>query len=120
MDIHKDSKLLLFAALMLGLMVGAPFAGAVPSPGDVHSMAYLGVMVESVSPEKAASLHLKDHSGAVITGVDQDGPACRAGLKSGDIVIVFDGKPVEGPDQFANFIHSSAAGTIVSMTVIRD
>src|SRR5450755_946888 len=120
MDIHRVSKLLLITGLMLVMMAGAPFVGAVPTPGDVHSTAYLGVMVDSVSPEKAASLHLKDHSGAAITGVDQDGPACRAGLKSGDIVVAFDGKPVEGPDQFASFIHSSAAGTIVAMTVIRD
>jgi serine protease Do len=77
-------------------------------------------MVDNVSPATAASLHLKDGSGAAITGVDQDGPACRAGLKSGDIVTAFNGKPVEGGDQFASLIHSSAAGTVVSMTVIRD
>src|SRR5450755_4688466 len=120
MDIHKVSKLLLFAALMLVMMTGAPFAGAVPMPGDAHSAAYLGVMVDSVSPEKAASLHLKDGSGAAITGVDQDGPACRAGLKGGDIVTAFNGKPVSGPEQFASVIHSTAPGSTVAMTVIRD
>jgi len=120
---HRVSQRLLSAALMLGMTGVVPAAGAVPlppSPWDVHSTAYLGVMVESVSLEKAAALHLKDGNGAAITGVDQDGPACRAGLKSGDIVTAFNGKPVSGPDQFADVIHSSAAGAIVSMTVIRD
>ena len=120
MVIHRVAKLMIFAAWMAGVTGMAPWAGAVPSPGDPHSTAYLGVMVDNVAPTTAASLHLKDGSGAVITGVDQDGPACRAGLKSGDIVTAFNGKPVEGGDQFASLIHSSAAGTVVSMTVIRD
>ena len=120
MVIHRVAKLILFVTSMAAVMGIVPVAGAVPSPGDPHSTAYLGVMVDNVSPATAASLHLKDGSGAAITGVDQDGPACHAGLKSGDIVTAYNGKPVEGGDQFASLIHSSAAGTVVSMTVIRD
>ena len=77
-------------------------------------------MVDNVPADKAASLHLKDGGGAAITGVDQDGPACRAGLKRGDIVVAFNGKQVEGPDQFASLIHSSAPDSSATMTVIRD
>ena len=120
MVIHKVAKLILFVTVMAAMMGVVPLASAVPSPGDPHSSAYLGVMVENVSPTTAASLHLKDGSGAAITGVDQDGPACHAGLKSGDIVTAFNGKPVEGGGQFASLIHSSVAGTVVSMIVIRD
>jgi serine protease Do len=105
---------------MAGVTGVATMAGAVPSSGDPHATAYLGVMVDNVSPTTAASLHLKDGSGAVITGVDQDGPACHAGLKSGDIVTTFNGKPVTGPEQFASAIHSTAPRTAVAMTVIRD
>ena len=105
---------------MAGVTGIVPLAGAVPSSGDPHATAYLGVMVDNVSPMTAAALHLKDGSGAVITGVDQDGPACHAGLKGGDIVTTFDGKPVTGPEQFASAIHSTVPGTSVAMTVIRD
>lgn len=120
MVIHKVSKLYLLAVLGLGLVGVTPAASADPFPADSHSTAYLGVMVDSVSPEKAAGLHLKDGRGAAITGVDQDGPACRAGLKKGDIVVAFNGKPVEGPDQFAGLIHGSAPGSSAALTVMRD
>ena len=120
MVIHKVSKVILSAVVTLGMLSVLPVAGAAPTPGDAHSTAYMGVMVDSVSPELAASLHLKDGSGAAITGVDQDGPACRAGLKNGDVVVAFNGKPVEGPEQLASLIHTSTAGKTVSMTVLRD
>jgi membrane-associated protease RseP (regulator of RpoE activity) len=87
-------------------------------PGDSGNGAYLGVMVEKVSPEKAASLHLSN-GGALIENVDQDGPACHAGLKGGDIVTAFNGKAVTSPDQFAGMIHGSAPGSVVTLTVNR-
>src|ERR1035437_7901830 len=105
---------------MAGMMGIVPSAGAVPSAGDPHATAYLGGIAGNVSPVTESSLHLKDGSGAVITGVIQDGPACHEGLKSGDIVTVFNSKPVTGPEQFASAIHSTAPGTAVAMTVIRD
>jgi serine protease Do len=88
-------------------------------PGDPPSGAYLGVMVEKVSPETAAALHLTS-GGTTIQNVDQDGPACRAGMKGGDVVTAFNGKPVSGPDQFASMIHSSTPGSTVTLTVYRD
>ncbi len=119
MSIHKFSQLIVFSMAVISLTGALPTAVAAPT-GDNHSTAYMGVMVDTVPSEVANALHLKDGSGAIITGVDQDGPACRSGLKTGDVVVAFNGKPVDGPNQLASLIHSSAPGTTVSMTVARD
>ncbi len=102
------------AAMLVAMFPGA----AIPASAGDHGGAYLGVMVDTVSPETAAALHLKS-GGASIDNVDQDGPACRAGLKDGDIVISYNGKAVNGSEQFANLIHSSAPGSTVTLTVVR-
>jgi membrane-associated protease RseP (regulator of RpoE activity) len=120
MAIHKVSKVLIGAVLALGLAGSAPSAlAAWGTPGDTHGSAYLGVMVDTVSSETATSLHLKN-GGAVIANVDQDGPACHAGLHGGDIVVAFNGKPVSSSDQFASLIHASTPGSTATMTVIRN
>jgi len=116
MAIHRTSKVVICAALALGLAAMAP---ATLAAKGTSGGAYLGVMVDTVSPEKAASLHLKD-GGAVIDNVDQDGPACHAGLQTGDIVVAFNGTPVSSSDQFASLIHASAPNSTVMMTVIRN
>ena len=113
---RNASNFLMIAALTLSMAV-ASFA--VPGhPDDPSRGAYLGVMVDKVSPETAAALHLTN-GGTTIANVDQDGPACHAGLKGGDVVTAFNSKPVSGPDQFASMIHSSAPGTTVTLTVWR-
>jgi len=106
--------------LLCGVLVlaAASCSLAAGHPGDPSNGAYLGVMVEKVSPEAAASLHLAN-GGALIENVDQDGPACRAGLKGGDVVTAFNGKSVTNPDQFASMIHGSAPGSVVTLTVNR-
>jgi serine protease Do len=121
MGLHNVSKLMIATALLLGLAGAAPTAVAARGGGwgDSHGSAYLGVMVDNISPETAASLHLKN-GGAAITNVDQDGPACHAGLQSGDIVVAFNTKPVSSSEQFATLIHASAPGSTATMTVIRN
>src|SRR5215469_6757802 len=115
MAMRQVLNLLLCGALTLGAATSSLGAG---HPGDPSTGAYLGVMVEKVSPEMASSLHLAN-AGALIENVDQDGPACRAGLKGGDVVTAFNGKAVTNPDQFAGFIHASAPGGTVTLTVVR-
>lgn len=116
MAIGRVANLLLCGALVLGVAGSSLAAG---HPGDPSNGAYLGVMVENVSPEMASTLHLAN-GGAVIENVDQDGPACRAGLKSGDVVTAFNGRTVSNRDQFANMIHGNTPGTTVTLTVLRN
>jgi serine protease Do len=92
-------------------------AGGWPEP---HSGAYLGVHIEQVSQQTASNLKLSEASGALITYVDQDGPACKAGLKNNDVIVGFNGSKVQNPDQLSDLIHATAAGKSVKLTVLRD
>jgi membrane-associated protease RseP (regulator of RpoE activity) len=113
---HRALKFCAITTLMMSM--AAPWSMAKGMPGDPSNGAYLGVMVDKVSPEAASALHLS--GGTLISTVDQDGPACQAGLKPGDIVSAYNGKPVTDPDQFASLIHSTPAGSTVTMTVWRN
>jgi serine protease Do len=85
-----------------------------------HSGGYLGVQITGVSPERAAASKLPDASGAVITYVDQDGPACRAGLMENDVVVAFNGSKIDSPEQLQGLIHTSPSQKPVMLTVIRN
>src|SRR5215469_564689 len=115
MAIHRVLQAVICAALALALAGAAPTMLAAKG---TSGGAYLGVMVDTVSPETASSMHLKN-GGAAITTVDQDGPACHAGLQSGDVVVGFNGQPVTTSEQFASLIHSSTPGSTATITVIR-
>ena len=56
---------------------------------------WLGVRIQTVTEDIAESLGLKDSKGALVSGVMPDGPAKLSGMKSGDVILQFDGKEVE-------------------------
>lgn len=80
---------------------------------------YLGVAPQDITPQLAKAFKLKDTHGFIITGVGAKGPAAKAGLKPGDVVVSIDGKPVANSRDALNRIAGRAPGSVVTLKVIR-
>ena len=80
---------------------------------------WLGVQIQSMSPDMAASLGLKSEKGAIVAQVEPNSPAAKAGVEQGDIVTAIDGKPVEDNRDVTRKVASVAAGTSATFTVNR-
>jgi hypothetical protein len=87
---------------------------------EAHSGAYLGVQITAVTPQRASALKLSDPAGAIITYVDQDGPACHAGLMENDVVVAYEGSKIDGPEQLQGLIHATAPQKTVTLTIMRN
>jgi serine protease Do len=92
-------------------------AAATRGVGDADA-SKLGVTVQSVTPEIARQLDLKDPSGVVVTRVDPEGAAGEAGMQRGDVIVEIDRKPVKSVDDFEK-LTASAGGKQVLMRVQR-
>jgi Do/DeqQ family serine protease len=80
----------------------------------------LGVAIQGVSPEIAASLGLKDERGALVSSVSKDSPAEKAGLAKGDVIVSIDGVAVSDGNALRNRIASTKPGSTVSLGIVRD
>lgn len=88
--------------------------------GGLISGSFLGVGVAEISSERARTLNLREEYGVEITHVDQDSPADKAGLKSGDVVQQYNGQRVEGIEQFQRLVRETPAGRTVKLEVVRN
>jgi Do/DeqQ family serine protease len=80
----------------------------------------LGIAIQGVSPDVAASLGLKDERGALVSSVSKDSPAEKAGVERGDVIVSVDGEAVNDGNALRNRIASSKPGSTVSLGVVRD
>ena len=77
----------------------------------------LGVAIQDIDSDMAASLGLDDADGALIAAVEQGSPAAGAGLKPGDVVAAVDGRPVHGAADLRNRIGLTPVGSQIELTV---
>jgi serine protease DegQ len=80
---------------------------------------YIGVEPSDITPELAENFGLKNKSGAIIAGVVKDGPADKAGIKPGDILIAVEGKTISDTTEMLDLIAQLTPGNTAKMTVIR-
>ncbi len=80
---------------------------------------WLGVRVQEVTPDIAASLGLKSAEGALVAGVNAGGPAEKAGVKAGDVILSFDGKPVKDMHALPLIVAETTIGASVPVEVWR-
>jgi Do/DeqQ family serine protease len=79
----------------------------------------LGVTVQTVTADIAASLQLTDIGGALISGVEPGSAAARAGLRQGDVLVALDGEQVPDSNTLRNRIAGTKPGSSVSIDVVR-
>jgi serine protease Do len=79
----------------------------------------IGVQIDQVTKEVAESIGLGKPQGALVRGVEAGSPAEKAGVEAGDIIIKFDGKPIEKSIDLPRMVGSTKPGTHSALTVFR-
>jgi serine protease Do len=80
---------------------------------------WLGVSVQPVTPELAASFGMKGEKGALVADVVKESPAEKAGLKVGDIILEFDGKPIKDMHELPRIAAVTPVGKKAVVKVLR-
>src|SRR5688500_11383071 len=87
--------------------------------GRVHR-GLLGVTVQGVTGDLAAGLGLERAEGALVSNVVPNGAAAKAGVKQGDVILSYQGRPVVDTNAFRNEIAATKPGSTVTLKVLRD
>jgi len=84
-----------------------------------QSQGYLGVTIRNVDSSQVSTLKLKDAKGAQIDVVDQDAPACKAGMKQDDVILEMNGQPIENIEQLRRMLKETPPGKNVDFVISR-
>ncbi|MFW5833253.1 MAG: PDZ domain-containing protein, partial [Pseudomonadota bacterium] len=80
---------------------------------------WLGVRIQSVTPEIAESLGLPDAEGALVASVTPGGPAANAGIQAGDVIVEFDGEVISAMRGLPRIVAETEVGTAVDVEIWR-
>ena len=80
---------------------------------------WIGVELQEITPAAAESFKLGDLRGALIAGVLRGGPADKAGIKPGDVLLEVQGKPVADPASMLNLVAALAPGSAAKLKLNR-
>jgi len=81
---------------------------------------WIGIMVQDLSAELAERFNVKENYGVIITDVTKQGPAYKAGLKRGDIILEYSGKQITESAILRNLVAQSKIGSIANIKFLRD
>ena len=81
---------------------------------------WLGVIVQTVTPELAESFGLKQKTGALVADIEEGGPADKGGIKKGDIILKFDGKEIGEMSKLPLIVAETEIGKKVEVAILRN
>jgi len=96
-----------------------PLVPQLISTGAV-TRSYLGVNIQSITPELAKALTLRDRKGALVVDVVSGGPADQGGIKRGDVIIAYNGKVVEDSHQLPALVAATPVAQEATVTILRN
>lgn len=80
---------------------------------------WLGIAIQELTKELAESFGMKNANGALIAGVEKNGPADKGGLEPGDVITKFDGKVVNTSSDLPRIVGNTKPGKVVSVDIMR-
>jgi serine protease DegQ len=80
---------------------------------------WIGIQAQDITPELAESFKLKQAQGALVAGVLKGGPADKAGLLAGDVLLAIDGKPIYDTGSMLNLIAALTPNQQASLNIAR-
>jgi serine protease Do len=80
---------------------------------------WLGVVIQQITPDIKEAMNLEDTRGALISRVDPTGPAQKAGIERGDVIVKFDGAPIDEMEELPRRVALVAPGKKVDVVVRR-
>ncbi len=81
---------------------------------------HIGISIQPLTADLARQFGLKDQNGALLVDVAEGGPAEKAGLERGDVMIEYDGKKIESLPELKNWVAATPPGKTVPVKVFRD
>lgn len=81
---------------------------------------YIGVNIQTLSPDLAKAFDIDDGSGALVSEVVSGSPGDKAGLQPGDVIVMFDGKKVDDSAHLRLMASQTPPGTEVNLKIVRD
>jgi serine protease Do len=81
---------------------------------------WIGVSIQSLTPELAQAMGLKEQKGALVSDVMQGGPADAAGMKRGDVIISFAGRDIKEASDLPIIVAETPVGKTVTVKILRD
>ena len=109
----------------VGASFSIPVSTALPIIAQLRkhgktSRGWLGVAIQQVTEELAATLGLDEAKGALVASVSKDSPAEKAGIKQGDVIIKFNGAKIDQMRELPKLVSRAGVGKRASVEVLRD
>jgi serine protease Do len=98
-------------------IVGASAAGVVPA--TAAEPGFVGMEVQTLSPEAALALGLKDTKGVLVRDIAPGGPAALAGVRRGDLIVKVSGKAVDSVEQLAGVLKATPPNRELPLGMLR-
>jgi len=89
-------------------------------PRILERRRFIGIYPEEIGSELANYFGVKEGRGLLVTRIEKDSPAERAGVKVGDVIVRADGQTVETVDQLSSLIQRKKKGDKVQLEIVRD
>ena len=81
---------------------------------------YLGVMLQDIDRNLAESYNLPKPEGSLITQVTPNSPAAKSGLKSGDVILKYNGSAISRTSDLLNYLNRTLPNQVIQLQVLRD